>query len=216
MKIRFPIFILFLALLGGSATATVRAQQTSTPPATGPGARTAASAAPEPVPVNYLLTPNDLLRVQVFQEDDMDWTVRVTKDGTVVLPLVGTVNVNRKTPDALGAFVKDRLHEGYLVHPQVSVTVLEFSKHRFTILGQVQKPGQIDFPDNSNVNVLQAIGMAGGYTRGADAGRVVVKRTVGNREIVLKLDARRMARDPNATPFEILPGDTITVYEVVF
>ena len=112
--------------------------------------------------------------------------------------------------------VRDRLHDGYLVHPQVNISVLEFSKRRFTILGQVDHPGQIDFPDNASVNVLQAIGMAGGTTRNADPGRVYVKRKVGREEIVLKLDATRMARDAKLPPFEILPGDTIPVSQPVF
>lgn len=204
MKMRLLSCLLFLGCLTAGMT---RAQQPARPRAAKPAAM------PEPVSPNYLLSPSDLVRVQVFQEDDMDWTARVSKDGTVVLPLVGAVNVNRKTPDELGAVVRDRLHDGYLVHPQVSVTVLDFAKRRFTILGQVQKPGQIDFPDNSGVNVLQAIGMAGGYTNRADAGRVLIKRTVGGKEVALMVDARRMAKKPDATPFEILPGDTLTVFE---
>ena len=167
-------------------------------------------------PSNYVLSPNDLVQVKVFQEDDMDWTVRVTKDGNVNLPVIGVINVRDRTAEQLGAVVRDRLHDGWLVHPQVNVSVLEFSKRRFTILGQVERPGQIDFPDNSTLTVLQAIGMAGGTSRNADPGRVYVKRKVGSREIVLKLDTRRMARDVNLPPFEILPGDTITVSQTIF
>ena len=166
-------------------------------------------------PANYLLTPNDLVEVKVFQEDDMDWTVRVTKDGTINLPVVGPVNVQRKTPAELGEIVKARLHDGYLVHPQVSVAVLEFSKRRFTILGAVNKAGQIDFPDNSDLDLLQAIGMAGGYTKDANPARVYVKRRVGDREVVLTVDAKRMARR-EAAPFKILPGDAISVSETLF
>ena len=200
---------LLLALAG-----TVRAQAQpivrvpSAPPASLPPA-----AAP---PANYLLSANDLVQIKVFQEDDMNWTVRVTKDSSVILPLVGTIGVARKTPDDLAAAVRERLLDGWLVHPQVSVAVLEFSKRRFTILGQVEKAGQIDFPDNSTLNVLQAVGMAGGFTKNADPGRVYIKRTVGSKQLVLKVDARRMQRDARAESFEILPGDTITVAETLF
>lgn len=193
--------------------------------AAGPGARAQRQVlpaapvvvvAPPRTPLNYRLSPYDLVEVKVFQEDDMNWTVRVAKDGAVNLPVVGQINVNDKTPDQLGAEVRTRLLDGYLVHPQVSVTVLEFAKRRFTILGEVQKAGQIDFPDNSTVNLLQAVGMAGGYTKGADPGRVYVKRRVGAREIVLKVDAKRLARDPQAEAFQILPDDTITVARTIF
>ena len=145
----------------------------------------------------------------------MDWTVRVTKDSTINLPLVGAVNVLHKTPDELGAIVAARLHDGYLVHPQVSVAVMEFSKRRFTILGEVNHAGQIDFPDNSDLDLLQAIGMAGGYTKASNPARVYVKRQVGDRQIVLTVDAKRMARR-EAAPFRVLPGDTITVSETPF
>ena len=178
---------------------------------------TAASPVPAAAvaPANYALSPNDLVEVKVFQEDDMDWTVRVTKDSTINLPLVGSVVVAHKTPAELGEVVKTKLHDGWLVHPQVTVSVLEFSKRRFTILGEVNKPGQIDFPDNAELDVLQALGMAGGYTKQANPARVYVKRRVNDREIVLTVDAKRMARR-EATPFKVLPGDTITVGETIF
>ena len=176
-----------------------------------------ASASPAPLaaPANYVLTPNDLVEVKVFQEEDMDWTVRVTKDSTVSLPLVGSIPVVGRTPAELGEIVKGKLHDGYLVHPQVTVSVLEFSKRRFTILGEVNKPGQIDFPDNSELDVLQALGMAGGYTKQANPARIYIKRRVNDREAVLTVDAKRMARR-DAPPFKILPGDTITVGETIF
>lgn len=185
--------------------------------AQGPSALPAVSVGPTPrPPANRRLSPNDLVEVKVFQEDDMDWTVRVAKDGSVTLPVVGQINVVNKTSDELGSEVVTRLKDGYLVHPQVNVTVLEFSKQRFTILGQVQRPGQVDFPDNASVNLLQAIGMAGGFTKAAAPSRVYVKRRVGSRDIVLTMDAKRMARNPTAEAFQILPDDTITVEETIF
>ena len=204
-----------VALLVVSAAAPCRAQTMTRGMASLVPNAAAAPAAPAAVPSNYALSPNDLVEVKVFQEDDMDWTVRVTKDGTVNLPLVGAVNVSHKTPDELGAIVAARLHDGYLVHPQVSVAVMEFSKRRFTILGEVNHAGQIDFPDNSDLDLLQAIGMAGGYTKASNPARVYVKRQVGDRQIVLTVDAKRMARR-EAEPFRILPGDTITVSETPF
>lgn len=220
MKNPFTIRLLlrWLLLVALAVPAVSRGQQPATPTRPRPVvAPVNTSALPTGgLPANYVLSPNDLVQVKVFQEDDMDWTVRVTKDGNVSLPLVGVINVKDRTPDQLGTVVRDRLHDGYLVHPQVNVSILEFSKRRFTILGQVERPGQLDFPDNTTLNVLQAIGMAGGTTRNADPGRVYIKRRVGTKEIVLKMDARRMAKDPSMTPFDILPGDTITIPNTVF
>ena len=57
--------------------------------------------------------------------------------------------------------------------------------------------------------------MAGGFTKNANPARIFVKRQVGSREVVLTVDAKRMARR-DATPFKILPGDAITVSETLF
>ena len=208
--------LVLLVLAGRAALGQAQTVQPALPPRSTSTGPTALPASPSTdVPANYLLNANDLVEVKVFQEDDMDWTVRVTKDGTVNLPLVGSINVLRKTPDELGEIVRARLHDGYLVHPQVSVKVIEFSKRRFTILGEVAKAGQIDFPDNSELTVLDAVGIAGGYTKSANPSRIYVKRKVGSKEIVLTVDANRMARREVA-PFKILPGDVITVGQTIF
>ena len=214
---QLPQQILVLLVLVSHATLgqAQTAQPALSPRNAGIGLAAPMASLPADVPANYLLNANDLVEVKVFQEDDMDWTVRVTKDGTVNLPLVGSINVLRKTPDELGEIVRVRLHDGYLVHPQVSVKVMEFSKRRFTILGEVVKAGQIDFPDNSELTVLDAIGIAGGYTKSANTSRVYIKRKVGSKEIVLTVDANRMARREVA-PFKILPGDIITVGQTIF
>ena len=204
-----------LAVAGGLASGQAQTVLPAGPVSRGPGVAVPTAAAPANVPANYALNPNDVVEVKVFQEDDMDWTVRVSKEGSINLPLVGALNVLRKTPDEVGEIVRTRLHDGYLVHPQVSVTVMEFSKRRFTILGEVTRAGEIDFPDNSDLTVLEAIGMAGGYTKSANASRVYVKRKVGEKEVVLTMDANRMARR-EAAPFKILPGDIITVGQAFF
>lgn len=165
---------------------------------------------------NYALQPNDLVEILVFQEEDMHWKLRVSKDGSLNLPLIGTVGTSRKTADDLAAAIREKLADGYLANPQVTVTVLAYAKRRFTILGQVTRPGSYDMPDNAGVSLVQAIGMAGGFTGKAAPRRVLVKRTAGGQEVVQKLDAERMARDKDAPGFEVLPGDTITVTESIF
>ena len=112
--------------------------------------------------------------------------------------------------------LRDRLAKGYLVNPQVSVTVLEFSKRRFTVLGEVQKPGSYDMPDQQVVTVLQAIGMAGGYTRIANASRVTLMRKEGDKSETFALNAKKMAAGNTESAFVVLPGDVITVAESRF
>jgi len=154
---------------------------------------------------NYILAPNDLIQVKVFQEDDLLST----------FPLIGIVKIGGRSPQEAARVIQDALAKDYLVNPQVTLTVIQYSKRHFTVLGQVQKPGAYDIPDREQMTLLEAIGTAGGYTRIADPSKITLKRSVDGRESVIKLDAKRMANE-NGSAFEILPGDVITVGESIF
>ena len=92
---------------------------------------------------------------------------------------------------------------------------MEYAKRRFTVLGQVQKPGTFEIPNEEVVTLLQAIAMAGGFTRLANEGKIVITRTLGGKKTIA-LDTKSASLDPAIKPFEILPDDTITVRERVF
>ena len=165
---------------------------------------------------SYVLAPNDMIDIKVFQEDDLASTLRVAPAGTIVFPLIGTVNVGGLTPHDAAAAIRSALARDYLVNPQVTVTVTEYGKRRFTVLGQVEKAGTYEMPEREKMTLLDAIAMAGGYTRIADSGKVTLKRNVGGKDTVLRLNAKVMARDSKTTAFEIQPGDVITVSESLF
>ena len=84
------------------------------------------------------------------------------------------------------------------------------------MLGQVQKPGTYEIPNEESMTFLQAVAMAGGYTRLANRGSVTVTRMVGGKKINFNLDLKSATSDLNTQPFEILPDDTITVAERIF
>jgi len=165
---------------------------------------------------NYKLSANDLLDFRVFQEPELDGVIRVSGDGTAIFPLIGAVNVVGKTVTAATEEIKARYRDGYLVYPQVSLTVRTYAQKLFTVLGQVQKPGSYDMKGSDEITLLQAIGMAGGYTKIANPGRVTVKRQQEGGERLIKLDAKRMARGDDSASFYIKPGDVITVAESLF
>lgn len=112
--------------------------------------------------------------------------------------------------------LRQRYMAGYLANPQVNLTVRTYARRTFTILGQVQKPGTYDIEGNEVVTLLQAVGMAGGYTRIANPSNVVVKRNEGGVERVYHFNAKKMARETSESSFRILPGDVITVAESIF
>lgn len=165
---------------------------------------------------NYLLSPDDLVEIKVFQEDDLHTTARISRDGMIVFPLVGPVKIGGVTVERAAAILRERLQANQLVDPQVNVTVMEYAKRRFTVLGEVQRPGAYEIPDRDSLNLLEAIGMAGGFTRIAQPAKVTLKREVQGRERVYKLNAKKMAHDPATPTFLIRPNDIITVGERLF
>ena len=160
--------------------------------------------------------PGDLVHIKVFQEDDLESTLRVSNDGSIVFPLVGSIMIGNRTPAEASTLIADALKKGYLRNPQVTLTVVDAFKFRFTIIGQVQKPGSYDMPDGDKLTLLQAIGMAGGYTKSADSTKVTLKRRRNSKEYIYKVNAREMAGGKTTIAFEVLPGDVITVGESWF
>jgi len=165
---------------------------------------------------DYVLTPSDVVHVRVYQEDDLEAKVRVSNDGTIVLALLGPVRVGGKTREQAAKEIRDLLAEKYLVSPQVTIEITEYSKRRFTVLGHVQRPGTYEMPGDESVNLLQAISMAGGYARLGTGRGVTVQRGQGENKQIFKQDADSMAKEKNVKIFEILPDDVITVGEKLF
>jgi protein involved in polysaccharide export with SLBB domain len=171
---------------------------------------------PTPWQGDYRLSPNDLLDFRIFQEPDFDAVIRVSGDGTAIFPMIGRVHIEGKTIGEATEMLRQQYMGGYLANPQVNLTVRVYAKKTFTILGQVQKPGAYPIEGNESISLLQAIGMAGGYTRIANPGNVVVKRSESGIEKVYQFNAKKMARTMTDTSFRILPGDVITVAESIF
>ncbi len=167
-------------------------------------------------PDHYALRPNDLVEIRVFREDDLTSTLRISREGTITFPLIGAVRVGGLSAQAAGAKIRALLAKDYLVNPQVNLTVREYSKRRFTVLGEVQKPGAYEMPDHDSLGLLEAIGMAGGYTRIAEPARITLKRIVDGREKVIRVNAKKMAREGDSGTVEIKPGDVLTVGERLF
>ena len=187
--------------------ATVEVARPSAPPATAPGP--AALSAPN----NYQLSANDQIAVEVFGEDDLRTSARLNSDGNVSLPLLGSVRLAGLTLGQAAARLTELYGKDYLVHPKVNVTLVGYAKRRFTVLGQVSRPGSYEMPEGSpgGIDLLEAIAMAGGYTRIAAPERITVRRN----DKVTKVDGKRLARG-DVTNFRIEPGDTITVGESIF
>jgi polysaccharide export outer membrane protein len=164
-------------------------------------------------PSGYILSPNDQVGVEVFGEDDLRTFGRLNSEGNLSVPLIGSVHLAGLTLSQAAAKLTDLLGHDYLVNPKVNVVLIGYAKRRFTMLGQVNRPGSYEMPEGSpeGIDLLEAVAMAGGYTRIAAPERISVRRT-GQ---VLRVNAKRLARGGQES-FTVLPGDTITVGESLF
>jgi protein involved in polysaccharide export with SLBB domain len=217
-------FRLSVALLTSLIPLVAFAQEAPAPPppAAAPAfPPTAAAPLPRSVsaPAGYQLSPSDQVAVEVYGEDDLRAAARVGDDGSVILPLLGTVRLGGLTLSQAAARLTELYGRDYLVNPRVNVTLLSYAKTRFTVLGQVNRPGSYEIPEGApgGVDILEAIAMAGGYTRIAAPERITVRRKGPNGDQVLKVNAKKFARGTGeGSSFRVLPGDRITVGESFF
>ena len=166
-------------------------------------------------PSGYQLSVDDQIAVEVFGEDDLRTAARVNSEGAVSLPLLGSVKLAGLTLNNAAARLTELYGRDYLVNPKVNVTLITYAKRRFTVLGQINRPGSYEMPEGSpsGIDLLEAIAIAGGYTRIAAPERISVKR----RDQVIRVDAKKIARRGGSEGgFRVEPGDTITVGESIF
>lgn len=147
----------------------------------------------------YTLGAGDKLRVVVFGQDGISNTYIVDAGGNVSLPLIGTMPARGLTPQQLAAAIAERLKQGYVREPHVTVEVETYRP--FFILGEVTTPGQ--YPYVADMTVEKAIAIAGGFSPRAFKTTVELTRSAKGEQ--LKGDV------PLSYPLR--PGDTIMVKE---
>ncbi len=181
------------------------------------GANAAATLAASAIaaPSSYQLAAEDQIAVEVYGEDDLRSAVRLNADGAVSLPLLGSVKLAGLTLNQAASKLTEMYGRDYLVNPKINVMLLGYAKRRFTVLGQVNRPGSYEMPEGSQggIDILEAVAIAGGYTRIAAPERISVKR----RDQIVRVDAKRLAKSGGSSAgFRVEPGDTITVGESIF
>jgi polysaccharide export outer membrane protein len=122
----------------------------------------------------YRIGPGDMLRVVVWKHDELSTQVSVRPDGAISLPLVGDVRATGRSASEIAADVQQRLHRFYQDDPPVTVQVQEVKSYKIYVVGEVNKPGE--YAPSQEVTVLMSLSLAGGFTRFADADRIVIVR----------------------------------------
>ena len=152
------------------------------------------------VTASYAVGSGDKLRMTVFNEQELSGEFVVASDGTLALPLIGTVEAVGLTTRELEKRVADHFRDGYLRDPRVSIEVLNYRP--FYIYGEVRNGGE--YPYAVSMTILTAVALAGGYSYRADTRRVLITREGKKVEV------------PATESLQILPGDIVEIPERFF
>ena len=161
---------------------------------------------------DYILAPGDTLDLMVYREPDLGMRSKIARDGRVQLPLLGEVKVAGMSVRDAQEHIRKLYDADYLVDPQIYLNIASYTQRKITVIGQVSRPGSYELQGNESLGILEAIGMAGGFTRIADTKNIVVKSRTGEKVETIKVNTKRL-ESPEGGSFQVLPGDILTVGE---
>lgn len=147
----------------------------------------------------YKLGSGDTISIYVYGHNDLTLTAKLDDSGKVSYPFIGDIIIKNKTTRQIRQEITEKLKHGYLVAPQVHVSVSQYRP--FYIYGQVSKPGS--FAYQPGLTVVMAIALAGGLTERASS-NWFIKRSQQSTQIA--------ANDEDL----IYPGDMLTIEKSFF
>ncbi|WP_295436809.1 polysaccharide biosynthesis/export family protein [uncultured Thiodictyon sp.] len=221
---RLPTALLFVGAAGLCAAAggnftdddwpRGRGDRHAASDAAGPGHWVPALQGPPPAPAarqTGRIRPADLVRVQVFQVDELSSEERVDADGRILLPLLGPVAVAGLTPREAAARIAAILRKDYLQDPRVDVDLKESANQQVTVLGSVKRSGV--FPLQGETSLLQAIALAQGFDPLAkQSGVLLFRADAAGRPVAYVVDAAAVQRGELRDPV-LVGGDRVVVPE---
>ncbi len=135
--------------------------------------------------IDYVIGPGDVLDISVWKEQALTKLVTVLPDGKISFPLVGAITAGGKNLDQLTKELEKKLSR-FVPDLSLSVVVHQVNSHMVYVIGKVNKPGR--FVLNSNIDVLQALAMAGGLNPFAEQGNIKIFREAGSGKKIFKFD----------------------------
>jgi polysaccharide export outer membrane protein len=160
---------------------------------------------PQPT-ADYLVGPEDLLEVRVFQLEELSQIVRVSQAGTVQYPLLGNIQVSGKTRSQLAAHLSALFEKKFIRDPQVTVFIQEYRSRRVSVMGAVFRPDTYELIGDKRL--LDVLGNAGGVTQEAGKALFVIRENADPFEADLTELLQKGRPELN---IRILPGDVINV-----
>jgi polysaccharide export outer membrane protein len=157
----------------------------------------------------YKIGAQDLLKIDVWREEQLTRTVPVRPDGKVTLPLLNDVQAAGLTPMQLAGVISEGLKK-YINNPQVTVTITEINSRRIYVTGEVARAGA--FPLLPNMTVLQALSSSGGFTQFARLKNIYVLRVEDGKQVKHPFNYKEAVNGKNPEQNILLqPGDVIVV-----
>ena len=168
-----------------------------------------------PMPVHaqdYRLGPDDVLEITVYREDELYREVRISSSGSISFPLLGDVKAEGLTTNELEKTLEEKLLK-FLKKPQVTVFIKEYST--ISVTGQVNEPGS--FPLRGELSVIEAIGMAKGFTKVAGQNDVKIMRMENGQKKTITVKVNDISRRGDKTKdVPLRRGDIVYVPESLF
>jgi polysaccharide export outer membrane protein len=152
---------------------------------------------------DYRLGANDRLRITVFGQPTLTGEYTLDGNGVLSFPLIGNLPASGQTTSQLQQAIAAKLSPDYLVNPNVSAEVI--TRRPFYVIGEVQKPGNYSYV--TSLTAINAVAMAGGFTRRAKKNDFYIRRTAADGQTV-RVEAH------SGTVLQ--PGDTLEVRERLF
>lgn len=149
----------------------------------------------------YILGPGDEVAITVFGYEEYTETKVIAPDGTITMPLIGSIVIAEQTPAAASSYIASRLNE-FLVNPTVTLDTVSLRPLSVTVAGEVQRPGPIQLQSLSTIadglndteqptlpTLSSALLEAGGVSAYANIQAIQIKRALpGGRETLLTVD----------------------------
>jgi len=208
---KFLMLIIFAICLPGETTQAqnevLTSQRKQTPQAASP---TTATGERNPADLaEYRIGPQDVLKIDVWKEDQLTRTIPVRPDGKITLPLLNDVQAAGLTPMELSSGIRDGLKK-YINEPQVTVTVTEINSRRIYVTGEVVRAGAYSLLPN--MSVLQALSISGGFTQFARVKNIYVLRTENGKQVKHPFNYKDAVNGKKPEDNLMLqPGDVIVV-----
>jgi polysaccharide export outer membrane protein len=159
-------------------------------------------------PNSFLIGPNDLLYIEVFNQPRFTRLVGVRPDGKITMPIIGDMQAAGLTPNKLRDQVKEAYGSSELINPIVDVTVTQVNSQKYTVSGEIGRAGP--YPLTSPTRVFDALNNAGGFRDFANKKGIIIVRGTQR----LKFNYEEYLKKPGKNPDKnilLQNGDTVIV-----